>query len=111
MKRTYAALLLALIAPAAMACDLFGTKGQIGDDGQHIVERVAIPLHDQAQRYGGYQQAADFIEQNRKEIISSGSYSSEVKHQVDLDLAKNAEQLRCWAAACSNDRAAAACRM
>jgi len=111
MKRTYAALLLALIAPAAMACDLFGTKGQIGDDGQHIVERVAIPLHEQAQRYGGYQQAADFIEQNRKEILNSGSYSNEVKHQVDLDLARNAAQLRCWAAECSNDRGAAACRM
>lgn len=111
MKYAVLACLLASAVSTATACDLTGTKGQISDDGQSIKSRQSIALKEQAKLYGGYQQAAKYIEKNRETIMYSDKFSQAVKQQVDDDLSLNAIQLRCWAAVCSQNSTDPACSL
>ncbi len=92
-----------------MACESYGTQGKISDDGQEIIERTPIPLVEQARRYGSYAQAEESIENNRLAVINSSHISASVKQQIDSDLTRNREQLKCWAQACSNNASSPAC--
>lgn len=108
----YAALAWLLIgyASTTTACDLMGVKGQISADGQSIIGRQLVALKEQANLYGGYQGAANYVEQNRQSAMRSDKLSLAVKSQVNKDLRANVEQLKCWASACSNDSTNLACR-
>lgn len=98
-------------AAAAAACDYLGTKGQLSDDGQSIVSRQPIALKEQAKQYGGYMEAASFIDQNRLSLLQNEHISGTVKRQIDSDLTENAKQLRCWSAVCSQGSADPACHL
>jgi len=110
MKITLATWLLFGLASTATACELTGIKGAISDDGNSITDRQVILLKDQARTYGGYQKAADYLEQNRLAVLLSGSFSQDVKDRVDRDMTKNVADLQCWVAACARDSAHPACQ-
>ena len=109
MKYVVLAWFLASLASTATACDLLGVKGQISDDGQSITRRQPIALKEQAKQYGGYEAAANFIEQNRQAVMSSEKFSPSVKNQVNSDLTANVAQLKCWAKVCSKNSADPIC--
>ncbi len=111
MKLAIAALLLTLAAPAAMACDLMGIRGQVSDNGQTITSRQPIALKEQARQYGGYWEAANVIEQNRQSVLQQPGLSAAVRQQVDSDLSANVQQLRCWAQVCSKDNGNSTCQL
>lgn len=109
MNKPLLALLLAICASSAIACESFGTQGKISDNGQGIVARMPIPLAEQARKYGGYEKAAEYVENNRLSVINSNHFSESVKRQVDNDLTRNVDQLKCWVAVCSNNSNNPAC--
>lgn len=102
MKSIMLAAFLISLAGSAGACDYFGTKGRLSDDGQRITSRQPIALKEQAALYGGYTEAASIIEKNRQDVLRNEHYSETVKRQVDQDLAANVKQLKCWAQVCSS---------
>jgi hypothetical protein len=111
MKYAVLACFLVSAVSTAAACDLMGVKGHISDDGQSITSRQPIALKAQAKLYGGYQQAADYIEKNRQSVMYNDKFSQAVKQQVDNDLSLNVQQLKCWAEACSKNSTDPACAL
>ncbi|KVG57626.1 hypothetical protein [Burkholderia territorii] len=110
MKITLIASTLFAFTSSAMACDLTGIKGAISNDGQEITARQSILLKDQARTYGSYERAAAYMEQNRVEVLKNATYSQAVKDQVSRDMLKNAQDLKCWALACSKDSSNPGCQ-
>ncbi|MBN3815668.1 hypothetical protein G3N57_03220 [Paraburkholderia sp. Se-20369] len=103
MKIILTACILFNLTPSAIACDMTGIKGAIGDDGQAITVRQSILLKDQARTYGGYERAAAYMEQNRMAVQQKARYSQAVKDQVSSDMLKNEQDLKCWANVCRKD--------
>ena len=103
MKTVLSACILIGLTSTAIACDLTGIKGSISDDGRTITSRQSIPLKDQARTYGGYERAATYMEQNRLGVLQNSGYSQAVKDQVDRDMLKNVEDLKCWASICKQN--------
>jgi hypothetical protein len=98
--RHLAWLLLAL-APAAMACGVFGVADQVSGDGQSITSRKLIALQQQAIRHGGYDQAIHDMQQIRDGFLARERLSPGVRRRLALDLTRNIDQLRCWSATCT----------
>jgi hypothetical protein len=101
MENIFSACILITLTSSAMACDLTGVKGTISNDGQSITSRQSILLKDQARTYGGYEQAAAYMEQNREQVLTNAGYSQAVKDQVNSDMTKNVQDLKCWASVCT----------
>lgn len=97
-------------ATSVMACELTGIKGSISDDGRTITSRQMILLKDQARSYGGYERAAGYMEQNRLNVMQNAAFSQAVKDQVNSDMLKNTQDLKCWAEVCKKNSNDPACQ-
>jgi hypothetical protein len=111
MKKLLLTGILVSLTSTAFACEYLGSQGVISDDGQRIVSAQPIALKEQAAKYGGYEGAAQYIEANRKTVMSNDHISTAVKQLVDQELRANVAQLQCWAAVCSKNVADPACHL
>jgi hypothetical protein len=111
MKHALLACLLASGISSATACDLMGVEGHLSSDGQSITARQPIALKQQARRYGGYEEAAEYLERNRDSVLQDSLVADAVKQQVSIDLTENVKQLRCWVKVCMKNSADPVCKL